>query len=99
MGVEWQGQVGPPHAGSEESFSAPDAQATSVFPDGQDGGTESAGQTTYLAASEGGQALLLPGGGFLFHADFAHEGADLVITGTEGGTVVIVDYFAGRRAR
>ena len=95
MGVEWQGQVGGPHAGFEKSFSAPDTQATSVWPDSRDGGTESAGQTTYLAASEGGQALLLPGGGFLFHADFAHEGADLVITGAEGGTVVIIDYFAG----
>ncbi|MEE8189919.1 MAG: FecR family protein, partial [Kiloniellales bacterium] len=38
--------------------------------------------------------MLLPGGGFAFHADYAHEGADLVITGADGAKVVIVDYFA-----
>ncbi|NIR43495.1 MAG: hypothetical protein GWN08_05545, partial [Gemmatimonadetes bacterium] len=93
MGVEWQGQVGVPILGVEKSYSEPNSQVTSVIADGQDGGSELAGQTTYLAASQAGGTLLLPGGGLVLHADFAHEGADLVITGPDGARVVVVDYF------
>ena len=98
MGVEWQGQVTSPPSGFEKSYSEPDANLTSVFPDSRDGGLDSAAGTTYLAASETGEALRvpsqLPGGGSLFQADFDHQGADLVITGAEGGKIVVVDYFA-----
>ena len=51
------------------------------------------GQTIYLATSESGGPPLLPGGGFALHASFAHDGADLVITGADGSKVVVIDYF------
>ncbi len=50
-------------------------------------------EPTVLEAGNGGE-VLVPGGGFLLRADFARSGADLVLTGEDGGRVVVREYFA-----
>ena len=98
MGVEWKGQVMGPPSGFEKSTSEPNANLTSISPDSRDSGLDSAAGTTYLAASGSGEAVRvpgqLPGGGSLFQADFDRQDVDLVITGAEGGKIVVIDYFA-----
>ena len=94
MGVDWQGQVSVLGSTRTGSYSKPNESTPELnsAPDGN--GSDAANQTTYLATSEGDGQLLLPGGGFAFHADYAHEGPDRVITGADGARVVIIDYFA-----
>lgn len=48
-----------------------------------------------LASTQPVEAVLVPGGDFLLHADFARDGVDLVLTGAHGERVVIAGYFAG----
>ncbi|MGB1087886.1 MAG: FecR family protein, partial [Alphaproteobacteria bacterium] len=47
-----------------------------------------------FAAFLGGDALIVPAGFDLLHADFARSGHDLVLTAPDGAQLVITDYFA-----
>ncbi|MGE5475718.1 MAG: M10 family metallopeptidase C-terminal domain-containing protein [Bacteroidales bacterium] len=43
--------------------------------------------------AQGAQSVTIADGDFLQHADFARSGNDLVLTGANGGTVVVTGYF------
>ena len=52
------------------------------------------GEPVILEALSAGRQVVVPGGAMLLAADFAQAGPHLVITGADGTTVVVQDYFA-----
>jgi|GEM_PF-3196591 len=94
MGVVWQGENGVTEPA--QSASATDTVGEGgrlVAPASGDVSADSHA-ISYLAASDSGGHILLPGDGFVFSADFGRDGSDLTLTGADGHQVVVVDYFA-----
>ncbi len=56
------------------------------------GQAESTGQIVVIEAANA-SALIVPGGAWLLHADFTHQGPDLLITGRNGEQVLVRDFF------
>ena len=53
-----------------------------------------AGSDVTVLDAQGATELVVPGGHMLLLADYAREGPDLMLTGTDGAQVVIQDFFA-----
>ena len=53
-----------------------------------------ASSTSVVLEAGSGPSISVPGGHFLLVADYIREGADLVLVGPDGQTVVVRDYFA-----